>query len=276
MKWELCHCKSRFPKEEFEFYATQKFLGKGYISRQIDVQGSMKLQRKEARNLRKEQEAQRQQIQAEREAPRFTLADPNQASALVYEPDSNAYEPDPSPNEPDPSPNEPDYDNPADADFVKEAKPKVKNTNSYPTFVSYGKRNDIPSHVLAGLLNSLRIDDSETDPTKFCSTTKIDNEWHRVKTELGKRHSEIRKIEALKFDGKKGPSKEPHNKEKVIELVTCVTEPGGRYLDHFEPKPGTAREIAKGIFKMLQLYDSTSSLLLIGGDNCITNTGKKS
>ena len=27
-------------------------------------------------------------------------------------------------------------------------------------------------------------------------------------------------------------------------------------------------------FKLLQLYDSTSSLLLIGGDNCITNTGK--
>ena len=63
-------------------------------------------------------------------------------------------------------------------------------------------------------------------------------------------------------------------KEKVIEKITCIMEPGGTYLDHFEPGDGTAYSCGAGLFRIVLKYDSLHSLLVIGGDNCPTNTSK--
>ena len=208
--------------------------------------------------MKKQNEAERQSKQRERESSRLQLADPNQASALIYD------------DFPEPEPK--DF---VDTDYyVSEVKPKVRNMDSYDLFVSYGKRNGIKSHVLAGLLNCLRVDDKISDPSKFCSTKKIDNEWSRINTKLTRNHLGISNIIGLIFDGKKGPSKLAHNKETVIEKVTCIMEPPGTYLDHFEPENGDAYIIAAGLFQIVLKYDSNQSLLLIGGDNCPTNSGK--
>ena len=254
--WSLCKCNPKFPQAEIEFYAEQKFTRKGTISSHLDLKESKKLQKLEAKNLKKANEPERQLKQKEREAPRFRLADPEQASALI--PESEPVE----------------IDDMKDADFlVPDIKPKIRNTNSYDNFVSYGKRNGIPSHVLAGLMNSLRIDDGESDLSKFCSADKIDKEWTRINNKRTREHMGISKVKAIKFDGKKGPSKLAHNKEVTIEKITCIQEPPGSYLDHFEPDDGSAYTIGAGLFNIVIRYDSVQSLLLIGGDNCPTNSG---
>ena len=182
IEWSLCKCKTKFPQAELPFYREQKFTREGTISRRIDLKGSQKLQKEIAKNLKKENELERQLKQKEREAPRFCLADPEQASALIYEP--------PEPIE-------------ADTDFsVPEIKPKVRNTDSYELFVSYGKRNGVPNHVLAGLLNALRIDEGVTDMSKFCSRKKITNEWSRINAKMSREHLGT-DIICLKFDEKK-------------------------------------------------------------------------
>ena len=222
------------------------------------MKGTQILQKQEARNFKKQNEVERQSKQKEREASRFELLDENQASALIP---IDFPEPEPC-------------DDVADLDYyVSEVKPKVKNTNSYDLFVSYGKRNGIKSHVLAGLMNCLRIDDRETDLSKFCSRHKIDNEWARIITKQTRNHLGISEVKCIKFDGKKGPAKMERNKEKIVEKITCIMEPEGTYLDHFEPEDGTAYSIAAGLFLIVLKYDSINSLLVIGGDNCPTNSG---
>ena len=122
-----------------------------------------------------------------REASR--IVDPDQASAFIESDDILE------------SPEKIDKD---DFDYyVPEIKPRVNNTDKYELFVSYGKRNGIKDHVLAGLLNALRVDDGISDPTKFCSTNKIGLEWQRINTQLTRNHNGVSKVKAIKFDGKK-------------------------------------------------------------------------
>ena len=208
--------------------------------------------------MKKQNEPERQARQKLREASR--IVDPDQASAFIESDDILEF------------PEKIDKD---DFDYyVPEIKPRVNNTDKYELFVSYGKRNGIKDHVLAGLLNALRVDDGIADPTKFCSTNKIGLEWQRINTQLTRNHNGISKVKAVKFDGKKTLSKLPHMKEKVIEKITCIMEPEGTYLDHFEPEDGTAYNCGAGLFKVVLKYDSLDSLLVIGGDNCPTNTSK--
>ena len=140
-----------------------------------------------------------------REASRVQLVDPNQASALIELESDEVLE----------FPEKVDKD---DFDYdVPEIKPKVYNTDKYELFVSYGKRNGIKDHVLAGLLNALRVDEGITDPTKFCSTSKIGYEWQRINTKLTRNHNGISQLGkylvGMNFDGKKTLSKLPHMKE---------------------------------------------------------------
>ena len=255
IEWALCKCTPKFPQNELAFYAEQRFTRKGTFGG-LDLKGTQELQKQIAKNLKKENEFERQSKQKQREAPRFHLVDPEQASALICEP-------------PEPDPIEPN----TDADFyVPEIKPKVRNTDSYENFVCYGKRNGVPSHVLAGLINALRIDDGVTDFSKFCSKTKINNQWAKINEKMSREHLGT-DIICLKFDEKKGPAKLAHRKETIIAKVTCITEPGGKYLDHFEPEDCTAYTIAAGLFNIVLKYGSVDSLLVIGGDNCPTNSG---
>ena len=225
----------------------------------ITFPGTQSLQRQEARNLKKQNEPERQAKQKLREASRIQLVDPDQASAFIESDDILEEIPEKVDKD--------DFDY-----YIPEIKPKVNNTDKYDLFVSYGKRNGIKDHVLAGLLNCLRVDDGVTDPTKFVSTTKIRDEWQRINTKLTRNHNGISKVKAIKFDGKKTLSKLPHMKEKVIEKITCIMEPQGTYLDHFEPEDGSAYNCGAGLFKIVLKYDSLDSLLVIGGDNCPTNT----
>ena len=67
----------------------------------------------------------------------------------------------------------------------------------------------------------------------------------------------------------------PKGKQKVVELITCISEPGGEYLHQFQPEEGTGVGVAQGVFHVIQSYDLEGCLLAIGGVNCPTNTGKR-
>ena len=140
-------------------------------------------------------------------------------------------------------------------------------------FVAYGKRHGIPSNTLAGLMNSLRMDEHEEDESKYISKHKIDNQWEKIRHSLSEEHSQIKELECIKFDGKKDSVRAAHNKEKTEDKITIIYEPPGSYLHHFDADDGTALTIAKGVLKVIHLYNSEKSLLALGGDNCPTNTG---
>ena len=107
----------------------------------VTFSGTQSLQKQEARNLKKHNEPERQAKQKLREASRVQLVDPDQASALIEFDDESPEKV---------AKDDFDY-------YVPEIKPKVNNTDKYDLFVSYGKRNGIKDHVLAGLLNALKM-----------------------------------------------------------------------------------------------------------------------
>ena len=266
IQWSKCQCKVKFPKDELSFYALQKFQGKGKIGPSRDVKGSLQLQKQESKSLQKEQEQKRIENQKIKESSRLKLVDPRQASALISKSSDDSELSDDSLTSSD-----------SDDNYEARAPPKAKtrNCNSLEMTVSYAKRHNVSSRVLAGIINSLRIDDGETEESRFCSTGKIDNEWSKIQANVTKRHSNISRIECVKFDGKKGASMLPHMREEVVEKITCIYEPGGAYLHHFQPSDGCAETIAFGVFKVLLIYDSLETILAVGGDNCPTNTGSK-
>ena len=255
-----CKC-GNFPVNELEFYKEQKFVRRGKILKAICARGTEELQNSEARKLRKQEKPERVLRQIEREKPNFDT-DPSSLGACALPTfDDEDFE-----NE---FPDE-EFENP-----LPSSQPKIRNRQNHTNFVSYARRKGIRDHqTLAALINCLRIDDGETDLSKFVSARKIENEWKKLGQNLSKEHSKIDKVICIKFDGKKGLVKLVRGKQTVVEIITCVVEPGGYYLHQFEPEEGTGVGIAQGVFQVVQSYDSEDSLLAIGGDNCATNTGK--
>ena len=254
-----CNCKSKFPQRELPFYSEQKLFRRGKILTKVDPVGTAEIQRVQNREIRKERESIAREKQRERETSTIDI-DPNLIGATSMD-----YF--------DPPDTEIDLSD-SDEDFqTAPVKPKSRNRNNYESFVAYGKRKGISILTLAGLLNALRVDENELDESKFVSPTKIDNQWSKIRANLDEKHSQINNVECIKLDGKKGSVKAEHNKEKTVDKITCVMEPGGSYLHHFDALTGHAYTIAKSLLEVVYLYDSEKSLKAIGGDNCITNTG---
>ena len=117
------------------------------------------------------------------------------------------------------------------------------------------------------------MDDGEKDLSCYVSPHKIENEWKKLGQELSNLHSQTSDIICINFDGKKGPVKLAKGKQKVAEIITCISEPNGQYLHQFEPEEGTGVGVAQGVLQVIFCYNSEKTLLAIGGDNCPTNTG---
>ena len=261
----LCTCKPKFPERELKFYAQQKLFGKGKILSQTDVKASLELQRARALEIKKEQESERLKNQAKKEAARFDVKPkPTKKVSTAFSSSSDDDVED-------------DYDS-DDEDFViANAIPKKHyNKDSYKMFISYGKRKGIPSTTLAGLLNSLRMDEGITDESKYISSHKIDCEWEKICENVVQAHNaEFRNLICIIFDGKRGKVRLARNREAMEERIACTVEPGGKYLHNFVPLDGTGYNLAKEMNTVIQLYHSEESLLATGGDNCPANTGPK-
>ena len=97
------------------------------------------------------------------------------------------------------------------------------------------------------------------------------------------------KIVGMSYDGRRDRNTramvpDPSGKSKMRKIVeeheTVTEEPSGRYLGHFTPKPPSSGEkpalkVAQGLLNILEEYDSTTSLQVLGGDSTAMNTGWK-
>ncbi len=67
------------------------------------------------------------------------------------------------------------------------------------------------------------------------------------------------------------------NKVVVEEDIGVITEPEGRYLDHFTPTSGKASDLmskADELFGLLAEHDSLQSIQAIGSDGAAVNKGR--
>ena len=85
------------------------------------------------------------------------------------------------------------------------------------------------------------------------------------------KQSELKQLTNLYFDGKRGPILQKNCKTVVGELISVITEPGAKFVTHFEPKSGSGLHIAQEIDNVLIEYDSQDSLLALGMDGCPVN-----
>ena len=124
------------------------------------------------------------------------------------------------------------------------------------------------------------------DPSKLARARKT-----AMKESQGreKEKYESEKIVGMSYDGRRDkntramvPTSYGKLKMKVIteEHESVTTEPSGRYLAHFVPEPAVhpekpALKVAQALYDILEVYDSTESLQILGGDSTNQNTGWK-
>ena len=90
----------------------------------------------------------------------------------------------------------------------------------------------------------------------------------KLKKRLGdeaikKRECEDQGLVCLKFDGKKGATKQPKNKTKSVDNYTVIKEPNPRYVSHFVPTTSTGKDIALGVLKVI--HDTKSARTIKAG-----------
>lgn len=92
--------------------------------------------------------------------------------------------------------------------------------------------------------------------------------------------SEKPPIIGLFFDGRKNQTliyESTANKRRRIleEHISLVSEPGSQYIGHVVPKNGTASSIKTSIILFLRQNFDLNSLIAVGSDGTVVNTGAK-
>ena len=122
------------------------------------------------------------------------------------------------------------------------------------------------------------------DPSKLVRARKKVMESSKEKD-----RAKQEKVVGMSYDGRRDrnaramvpdPSGKPKMRTIIEEHESVTEEPSGRYLGHFTPQsPGSnekpALKVAQGLLAILEEYDSTNSLQVLGGDSTSMNTGWK-
>ena len=273
-----CNISKKIPLDDLNFYANQKFEfekeKRMVISNSIDLEGSLVVQRNLNQEVRQEQEIIRLENQRLREASNIdfeTIIDP---TTLDLSDDSFSD-----------SSNEKSHDGESSDETFQPSSSsatKKKNMVDYSSVVSYANRKGVPYETLSAIMNLVKLAEGEKDEEKFVSKNKLFRQSKKLGQNLSDKHSQKSGIICIKFDGKKGKSRIAHCRQEVVDKITCISEPGGHYLHHFIPEDdveevesGTGYNIGNGVYKVVLLYDSETTLLAVGGDNTSTNTGVK-
>ena len=206
---------------------------------------------------KKSQEPLRIQKQALRESSNFDSIDPTTSDFVTDFLDSDSDDADK--DEPKSSPEK--------APFL------ARNRRDYRCLISYAERLGLKDNAIKGLINSLNVDYGISDPSYYVCEQKITNLKKKYGQEKTKSHFENdRHLTCISFDGKRCDVKGTRDVKKE-EVITCTSEPNGKYLQHFIPKNGQADTIAYELFNVIQCYDGEETLAAILADGTNTNTG---
>ena len=100
------------------------------------------------------------------------------------------------------------------------------------------------------------------DKNKYISASRVG----RLRKKLG--HLAIKEesqngVIGIKFDGKTCDMAQPKSREVRTHIITCISEPGGKFMDAFESREN-GLSIASGVWKTIQDSNSEESLLALG------------
>lgn len=124
---------------------------------------------------------------------------------------------------------------------------------------------------------------SDTDPSKIVDRSKIRRERIKSRAKLTKIFRDHPpKVQAICFDGRRDKTlvKEKKGNKYYQKTVTeehyvLVSEPGSRYLGHVSPTSGSAKAIKTSILQFLQKNTDINTIVAIGCDGTVVNTGSK-
>lgn len=142
----------------------------------------------------------------------------------------------------------------------------------YSNATSFALRHDMGDRVLSGMINSVLMDLTIYDQTKFVSPFYAQSMKSKLGQSLAEEHAKNVGHVFIGFDGKKNKNLEAHSKGTVYENVTVVTQPDAKYLHHFSLSSGTGRNIGRELFQVILTYEMYDTLLGIGADSTSVNT----
>ena len=144
----------------------------------------------------------------------------------------------------------------------------TKNMREYPTFISVCQRYAVSQRTASSLLNAIMVDLDEKDLSFYVSRKKVRTMVEKYGKQLVKEHQNISGIICISFDAKKSYTRDIHSKKSknTEEMFTVTYEPGGDFLHHFIPDDGTGQSIGRGLYDVVNLYNSEDTLLAILSD----------
>lgn len=264
--FSLCKCKIKVPLKERAFLLDQRSERKMIIS-SVDVIESKKIEKKIARKLKDAPKLSKETIQTESVVQDVSL---QQSDASDH--DSDVKDP----------PIIINFQNPV-ASTSKSKQTMGQMRISLPKLAKACDRTGVSDRAAAiiasAVLEDLQIVTS-SDSSKIIDRSKIRRARKRKRSEYQGGNKEV--ITGLYFDGRKDSTitqemrgNRLHRKTVIEEHIVLVSEPGSKYIGHVTPSSGSASNIKKGIVAFLEKKADFSSLIAIGCDGTVVNTGKK-
>ena len=123
---------------------------------------------------------------------------------------------------------------------------------------------------------------TDSDKSLVIDRNKIRRDKIKTNNELVQRDYEnMTSLQSIYFDGRKDDTcinlKVSETKYKRIiekeEHISVLSEPNSKYITHFVPTYGTAKNIREGLAKVIRKSENEDTLEAVGYDGTVTNTG---
>ena len=145
------------------------------------------------------------------------------------------------------------------------------NLAKYHTLIPAVLSSGLSNRKTAKIINSLFVDEKID---AYISPEKVRLLKQKHLRALTKKHEEETKnLIGIGVDGKCGLVKEIHCQSSSKDKESMTNSVTGNYIDHDIPVESSGEGISDGVFKILQKYRSTETIVCLNMDGCKVNTG---
>ena len=152
-----------------------------------------------------------------------------------------------------------------DLDFAmteEEMKLFDKSTFDYEHTIRMSHRFRLSERETAFMINSVLRDLGITERNKFVSQKRVSSMLDNLGLQaMAEQYEEG--LVCLQFDGKSSMCLQPNSKEKKANLTTVVSQPGAKYVSHFESR-STGLALANGVIQIIDDTNSRETLVALG------------